>query len=103
MESISLYFHIAFYLLQYLSPTTSVANVAHLVRASGCGSEGNGFDPRHSPQINEEGFIPSLLIWNTISLQLLPYQRLPWLHAPFRVDAVVVRKSNKPSVAHRQY
>ena len=27
-----------------------MANVAHLVRASGCGSEGSGFDPRHSPQ-----------------------------------------------------
>jgi hypothetical protein len=26
-----------------------VANVAHLVRASGCGSEGSGFDPHHSP------------------------------------------------------
>ena len=30
---------------------TDVANVAHLVRASGCGSEGSGFDPHHSPQI----------------------------------------------------
>lgn len=27
-----------------------MANVAHLVRASGCGSEGDGFDPRRSPQ-----------------------------------------------------
>lgn len=27
-----------------------LANVAHLVRASGCGSEGRGFDPLHSPQ-----------------------------------------------------
>ena len=27
-----------------------MANVAHLVRASGCGSEGSGFDPHHSPQ-----------------------------------------------------
>lgn len=28
-----------------------MANVAHLVRASGCGSEGRGFDPLHSPQV----------------------------------------------------
>ncbi len=28
-----------------------MANVAHLVRASGCGSEGSGFNPHHSPQI----------------------------------------------------
>ena len=27
-----------------------MANVAHLVRASGCGSEGSGFNPHHSPQ-----------------------------------------------------
>ena len=33
-----------------LSARTNMANVAHLVRASGCGSEGSGFDPRHSPQ-----------------------------------------------------
>lgn len=26
-----------------------LANVAQLVRASGCGSEGRGFDPHHSP------------------------------------------------------
>ncbi len=26
-----------------------MANVAHLVRASGCGYEGSGFDPHHSP------------------------------------------------------
>lgn len=29
----------------------NMANVAHLVRASGCGSEGSGFDPHHSPQV----------------------------------------------------
>ena len=28
-----------------------MADVAHLVRASGCGSEGRGFDPLHSPQV----------------------------------------------------
>ena len=38
-----------FNLLQYLS-SKNMANVAHLVRASGCGSEGRGFDPLHSPQ-----------------------------------------------------
>lgn len=27
-----------------------MANVAHLVRATGCGSVGSGFDPHHSPQ-----------------------------------------------------
>ena len=27
-----------------------MASVAQLVRASGCGSEGRGFDPHHSPQ-----------------------------------------------------
>ena len=51
MESISSYFHIALYLLQYLSLITDMANVAHLVRAPGCGSGGSGFNPRHSPQI----------------------------------------------------
>ena len=28
-----------------------MADVAQLVRASGCGSEGRGFDPHHSPQV----------------------------------------------------
>ena len=50
VEDISIYFHIIFNLLQYLGPTTVMANIAHLVRASGCGSEGNGFNPRYSPQ-----------------------------------------------------
>ena len=38
-----------------------MANVAHLVRASGCGSEGDGFDPRRSPQkiIKKETFAVS--------------------------------------------
>ena len=27
-----------------------MANVAHLVRASVCGTEGSGFDAHHSPQ-----------------------------------------------------
>ncbi len=27
-----------------------MADVAHLVRATGCGSVGSGFDPHHSPQ-----------------------------------------------------
>ena len=30
-----------------------MANVAHLVRAPGCGSGGGGFNPRHSPQDKE--------------------------------------------------
>ena len=33
-----------------------VANVAHLVRASGCGSEGRGFDPLHSPHRKNSSF-----------------------------------------------
>ncbi len=28
--------------------------VAQLVRASDCGSEGRGFEPRHPPQANEK-------------------------------------------------
>lgn len=36
-----------------------MANVAHLVRASGCGSEGSGFDPHHSPQNNKT----KLYVW----------------------------------------
>ncbi len=35
-----------------------MANVAQLVRASGCGSEGRGFDPHHSPHI----------IWSMLTL-----------------------------------
>ncbi len=31
-----------------------MASLAHLVRASGCGSEGDGFDPRSSPHIELE-------------------------------------------------
>ena len=31
--------------------TIYTADVAQLVRASGCGSEGRGFDSHHSPQI----------------------------------------------------
>ena len=34
-----------------------MANVAQLVRASGCGSEGRGFDPLHSPQIEKYEFL----------------------------------------------
>lgn len=38
-----------------------LANVAQLVRASGCGSEGRGFNPHYSPQeIIEKGFPGSL-------------------------------------------
>jgi hypothetical protein len=29
-----------------------MASVAQLIRASGCGSEGRGFNPHHSPQNN---------------------------------------------------
>ena len=35
-----------------------MAGVAQLVRASGCGSEGRGFETRHSPHIL--GLLPSL-------------------------------------------
>lgn len=41
-------------LLQWLSKRGEIADVmadvAHLVRATGCGSVGSGFDPHHSPQ-----------------------------------------------------
>ena len=40
----------------------NVANVAHLVRASGCGSEGSGFDPHRSPQINTISLVLIVLI-----------------------------------------
>ena len=45
-----------------------MANVAHLVRASGCGSEGSGFDPRHSPQnkIRPSGLI---LFWVDVEIE----------------------------------
>ncbi len=33
-----------------------MAGVAQLVRASGCGSEGRGFDPHHSPHLLLEQF-----------------------------------------------
>ena len=46
------YSHIGLNLLQWLSLNRHTANVAHLVRATGCGSVGSGFDPHHSPQIN---------------------------------------------------
>lgn len=61
-----MYFNIALYLLQYLSQTTNMANVAHLVRASGCGSEGRGFDPLHSPQIKEmtREQVVSFILWS---------------------------------------
>jgi hypothetical protein len=38
-----------------------VAGVAQLVRASGCGSEGRGFDPRRLPHFNSKSFRPSRL------------------------------------------
>lgn len=38
-------------MVEYFS---TMANVAQLVRASGCGSEGRGFDPHHSPQDKKE-------------------------------------------------
>jgi fructose-1,6-bisphosphatase/inositol monophosphatase family enzyme len=39
-----------------------LANVAHLVRASGCGSEGSGFNPHHSPQDIIKDFFGSLFV-----------------------------------------
>jgi hypothetical protein len=39
-----------------LKVNADVANVAHLVRASGCGSEGSGFNSHHSPQIKKKTF-----------------------------------------------
>ena len=87
-------FHMFIYLLQYLSPTTIMANVAHLVRASGCGSEGRGFDPLHSPQINKEGFMPSLLIWDVLRDWTLEVEgeNCQWQFArkPFRLQAMPV-------------
>ncbi len=44
-----------------------MANVAHLVRASGCGSEGRGFDPLHSPQIKIWSY-DHIFIWDVIRL-----------------------------------
>ena len=35
-----------------LTRCLSTANVAHLVRAPGCGSGGSGFNPHHSPQVS---------------------------------------------------
>ena len=43
-----------------------MADVAHLVRASGCGSEGRGFDPLHSPHRKTS-------IQYRIDVFLLPY------------------------------
>ena len=37
------------------SPSVFITEiVAQLVRASDCGSEGRGFDPRHPPKINNK-------------------------------------------------
>ena len=47
-----------------------MADVAHLVRAPGCGSGGSGFNPHHSPQIYENnslmGVIFLLAHWRII-------------------------------------
>jgi hypothetical protein len=40
-----------------------MANVAQLVRASGCGSEGRGFESHRSPQNINEDFVSSFLFW----------------------------------------
>ena len=45
-----------------------MANVAHLVRASGCGSEGSGFDPRHSPQ-NKIRSLDLILFWGDAKIE----------------------------------
>ena len=43
------------------TPTIFVVSVAQLVRASGCGSEGRGFEPHHSPHFKiNEAFIAQL-------------------------------------------
>ena len=46
--------------------TTRMADVAQLVRASGCGSEGRGFNSHHSPQNKYEGILPSYLFWDVL-------------------------------------
>lgn len=43
-----------------------MADVAQLVRASGCGSEGRGFNSHHSPQTKYEGILPSYLVWDVL-------------------------------------
>jgi hypothetical protein len=42
-------------------PNSDVASLAQLVRASGCGSEGRGFDPHSSP--HKHKFIDLLVLW----------------------------------------
>ena len=45
-----------------------MANVAQLVTASGCGSEGRGFDPHHSPQIKYIQLLTNLNSCDTIEV-----------------------------------
>ena len=40
--------------VQVLSRAPNMASLAQLVRASGCGSEGRGFEPHSSPQKDSE-------------------------------------------------
>ena len=40
-----------------------MANLAQLVRASGCGSEGRGFDPHSSPQDKKLTLVVGFLLW----------------------------------------
>lgn len=50
--------------------SSTVANVAHLVRASGCGSEGSGFNPHHSPHILDFFYILLYNMLNSAKLRM---------------------------------
>jgi hypothetical protein len=73
-----------FNLLQYLSLNHIMADVAHLVRASGCGSEGRGFDPLHSPQNNKMTTIVVILLFKMfggLSTLLVEGENCQWQFA----------------------
>ncbi len=64
-----------------------MAGLAQLVRASGCGSEGRGFDPHNSPQIKIPSFSGIFyLINNKLVTKQASRLKLAQLHCHFLLE-----------------
>ena len=61
-----------------------MANVAHLVRAPGCGSGGGGFNPRHSPHRNRTA------VGRPISMGKLAFTRMSKRKSKFICDTPII-------------
>ena len=54
-----------------------MADVAQLVRASDCGSEGRGFKSHHSPQNKRPRLLGRLFFYRKVTLYFIVYMVMP--------------------------